>query len=269
MLKFLKIFTMKESLFLVLALLCGIFYTVTPAGAAHPLITDDTGTQGKGRFQFEVNGQYDSDKETEDGVETKSTGGEVALSLSYGIVESADIVLNLPYQWSKVKEDEVTTSDENGVSDATVEVKWRFFEKDGLSLAIKPGVRIPTGDDEKGLGAGRTGYHAFFIGSKEAGPWAFHLNLGYIGNENKVDERREIWHASLAATYEVIKDLTLVGNLGVERNPDKTASDNPAFLVGGVIYSLSENFDIDAGVKYGLTSSETDWSVMAGTAIRF
>jgi hypothetical protein len=35
------------------------------AWGAHPLITDDAGTQGKGKFQFEVSGQYDSDKETE------------------------------------------------------------------------------------------------------------------------------------------------------------------------------------------------------------
>jgi hypothetical protein len=27
--------------------------------AAHPLITDDAGTQGKGKFQLELNGQYD------------------------------------------------------------------------------------------------------------------------------------------------------------------------------------------------------------------
>jgi len=30
-----------------------------PSWAAHPLITDDTGTQGKGKFQLELNGQYD------------------------------------------------------------------------------------------------------------------------------------------------------------------------------------------------------------------
>jgi hypothetical protein len=39
-----------------------LFHTV--AWGAHPLITDDAGTQGKGKFQIEVNGQYDSDKET-------------------------------------------------------------------------------------------------------------------------------------------------------------------------------------------------------------
>jgi hypothetical protein len=268
-LKFLKGFQSKGYFFLALALLCGIFSTAAPAWAAHPLITDDAGTQGKGKFQLEVNGQYDSDKDAMDGVSTEITGGRVATTLSYGVTEGADLALSLPYQWRKKMEDGVTTSDQNGISDVTVEVKWRFFEKDGLSLAIKPGVRIPAGDDEKGLGAGKIGYQFFFIGSKEAAPWAFHLNLGYIGNENRVDEEINIWHASLAATYEVIKNLKLVGNVGIERNPDNAARNDPAFLLGGVVYSLSDNFDIDFGVKYGLAASETDWSLMAGTAVRF
>jgi hypothetical protein len=165
-----------------------LFHTV--AWGAHPLITDDAGTQGKGKFQIEVNGQYDSDKETVNRVSAESTGGQIATTLSYGVIENADLVLSLPYQWGKVKEDGGTVYDENGASDMTLEVKWRFFEKDGLSLALKPGVKIPTGKD-------------------------------------------------------------------------------PAFLLGGVIYSVTERFDIDFGVKYGLTAAETDWSLMAGTAFRF
>jgi hypothetical protein len=239
------------------------------AWGAHPLITDDAGTQGKGKFQVEVSGQYDSDKETVNGVSVESTGGQVATTFSYGFIENADIVLSLPYQWGKVKEDGATVYDERGISDTTVEVKWRLFEKDGLSLALKPGLRIPTGNDEKGLGAGRTGYHAFIIGSKEVDPWAFHVNVGYIGNENKADEEKNIWHASLATTYEVIKNLKVVGNVGIERNSDKAADKDPAFLIGGVIYSLSESLDIDVGVKYGLTAAETEWSLMAGMAFRF
>ncbi len=34
------------------------------AFAEHPLITDDTGTQGKGKFQLEINGQYGYDNES-------------------------------------------------------------------------------------------------------------------------------------------------------------------------------------------------------------
>ena len=49
-----------------------------PSWAAHPLITDDTGTQGKGKFQLELNGQYDWDKEKSEDVSVKTTGGQAA-----------------------------------------------------------------------------------------------------------------------------------------------------------------------------------------------
>jgi hypothetical protein len=250
-----------------------LFLTVTvlPAlsWAAHPLITDDAGTQGKGKFQLELNGQYDTEKETVDGVSVQTTGGQVATTLSYGIIENVDLVVSLPYQWGKVEENEATTYDEKGISDTVLEAKWRFFEQKSYSLALKPGISFPTGNDEKGLGTGRVGGHLFLIGSKELGAFAFHANLGYIRNENKADEQENIWHASLATTWEVLKNLKLVTNIGIERNPEGNAENNPAFLLGGLIYSVAENFDIDCGVKYGLNSSETDLSLMAGISIRF
>ena len=251
-------------------LLCSVFLLIAgQAWAAHPLITDDTGTQGKGKFQVELNVQYDWDEQYVDYVFTKTTGGQVATTLSYGIAENVDLVLSLPYQWGKTEENETIAYDEKGIGDIAFETKWRFFEKDGFSLVLKPGISIPTGNDEKGLGTGQMGGHLFLIGSWELGPCAFHANLGYIRNENKVDERKDIWHASLATTWEVIKDLKLIGNIGIERNPDDEANNNPAFLIGGIIYSVTENFDLDCGVKYGLNSSEADLSLMAGIAFRF
>ena len=109
----------------------------------------------------------------------KGTGGEVAAMLSYGINDNLDVVFGLPYQWSKVKEDGKITSDEDGISDISIEAKWRLYEKDGISLALKPGITFPTGDNEKGLGTGKITYSIFFITTKEIEPWAFHLNIGY------------------------------------------------------------------------------------------
>lgn len=245
------------------------FLLSSVAWGSHPLITDDAETQGKGKFQVEFNGQYDSDREAVDGVSVKERGTQIATILSYGLTDAVDLVLGLPYQWRKITEDDVTVSEERGIGDATFEVKWRFFEKDGLMLALKPGVILPTGSESRGLGAGRVGYQAFLIGTKMADPWEFHANLGYIGNANKVDERRDIWHASLAAEYELIENLELVGNIGIERNRDKAGSGHPAFLLGGFEYEVAESVSLSLGVKYGLTSAETDWSFLAGVAFRF
>jgi len=192
-----------------------LFFIAGPSWAAHPLITDDTGTQGKGNFQLELTGQYDQDKENVGGVSIKATGVETAATLSYGMIDNIDLVLSLPYLWGREKENGSLVYKEDGIGDASLEAKIKVFEKEGFSLALKPGISFPTGDDDKGLGTGKFGGQIFFIASQEVEPFAFHVNLGYIRNENDADERENIWHASVAAAWEIVKDLSLVANIGL------------------------------------------------------
>lgn len=253
------------------------------AFAAHPLITDDTGTQGKGKYQLEVNSEFTREKERqyntdEDKWETKKeTGGELATILSYGITDNVDIVLGVPYQWKKTKIDGAVTADKteqgDGIADMSLDVKWKFYEKDGLSFAVKPGITLPTGDENKGLGNGKVSYGLVLIATKEIAPFAFHFNLGYTNNEYKLQadkdaNRKSIWHVSLASEVEVVKDLKAVANIGMERNPDKTSNTHPAFILGGLIYSITENIAIDLGVKAGLNKPETDLTFLAGIAFK-
>ncbi|MDD5772033.1 MAG: transporter [bacterium] len=253
---------MRKNLFVMVSMLilfCG------QAFAAHPLITDDTGTQGKGHLQIEINSEFSSNKE-----ETiRETSAEIGIGLCYGINDNTDIVIGMPNQWNELKEDNVVTSDENGLADVSLEVKHAFYEKNGLSFALKPGISFPTGDNEKGLGSGKATYSVFFITTKGIESGAFHFNLGYIRNENKADEEENIWHASLASEIEIMKNLKAVGNIGIEKNPDKTSDINPAFILGGLIYSIKENIDIDFGVKFGLNSAETDNSILAGITLKY
>jgi major membrane immunogen (membrane-anchored lipoprotein) len=53
-----------------------------PSWAAHPLITDDSGTQGKGNFQLELNAQFDWDKDDTEELSVRTTGGQAAATLS-------------------------------------------------------------------------------------------------------------------------------------------------------------------------------------------
>jgi hypothetical protein len=253
--------SMIVKLFLSLLLLACL--ATVPAFAAIPLITDDT-AQGKGKFQVELFGEYGHDK---DEIIT-SKNADLSATFTYGLIDPIDIVLSVPYQaWREDDSDSVVKGD--GIGDLAIEAKWSFFEKEGLSCALKPGFTIPTGNEDKGLGAGRTTYYLYFIASKEIGTRAFHLNLAYIRIENKVDERKDLWHASVAATVEVMKDLQLVADFGGETNPDRSSNTPPVYILGGFIYSPSENFDIGLGVKGGLTESETDIAVRGGITYRF
>lgn len=252
-------------------------FVVPAAGSAfgaHPLITDDTGTQGRGKFQVEVNGEYGHDSESELAVRSKENSGSLETVFSAGLIDSVDLVLAVPYEWSRVKENGFVSADTDGLGDVSLELKWRFFEKDGFSLAFKPAVSFPSGNTDKGLGAGKVGYGATLIATQEFDPFAVHLNLSYSHTPFKLEEdkdanRRDIWHASLAGTAEVMEGLQLAANVGLETNPDKTSNTPPVFCIAGSIYSVTDWLDVDLGVKVGLTKPETDVSMLAGVALRF
>ena len=99
------------------------------AHAAHPLISEDTGTQGKDRWQLELNGERYRDRVEDETV----NGKQAAAVLSYGFAASADLQLGLPYR------DDGT---QRGVSDASIDVKWRFYESGPLSFGLKPGITL-------------------------------------------------------------------------------------------------------------------------------
>lgn len=242
--------------------------------AAHPLITDDTGTQGKGKFQLEVTGEAGRDKERLGGVVTRETGGELAVALSAGLSDTVDLVVGVPWVWSRVKEDGILTGDEQGIGDLCLELKWRLLELGGFSLAVKPGVTIPTGDEHKGLGNGKASYGATLIASQELGPVTLHANGAYSRNEYKIAvdrelNRHDIWHASVAGVYRAAQNLQLLANYGMESNGEHGNDTWPAFLLGGVIYTVAENLDLDLGVKRGLSGPEADLTYLAGVAYRF
>ncbi|HNV57589.1 MAG TPA: transporter [Smithellaceae bacterium] len=244
------------------------------AFAAHPLITDDANTQGRGNVQVEVNGQISINKykvSDDDGepLTVRSRESELKTTVSYGIVDSVDAMVTIPYQWETIETGSSAFFHEDGVADVALEIKWLFLKKNGFLFALKPGITLPVGDTDKNLGSGRMNGSLFLITTREMTYGNLHLSLGYIRNENSIDQKEDIWHASLAGEWKVVKALRLVANAGMEENPDKLSSVDRAFVLGGVIFSPAANLDIDAGIKAGLTDTETDWVFMGGVTFRF
>jgi hypothetical protein len=54
----------------------------------------------------------------------------------------------------------------------------------------------------------------------------------------------------------------------MEKNPDKCSGSDPVFILGGIIYSMRENLDVDFGLKSWLNKLDTDYSVLAGLILR-
>ena len=234
------------------------------AMAMHPLITDDAGTVGKWKSQFEFNIEAATDESEGETVDTS----QVASTMTFGIHDNIDLVFTVPYQFITTKFDGGRTRDD-GFFDVTLETKWRFFDKDGWGLAVKPGVTFPSGDEDNGMGSGRVSPQFYFIASKELERFAFHFNAGYLRNENDIDERNNLWNVSLASTVKVCNWLTAVANIGAERNSDKLSDTPAAFIIGGFVFPVTENLTFDLGVKGGITEPEDDITWLAGVTLNF
>lgn len=234
------------------------------AQAFFPLKTDDTGTEGKAKGKIKISGSYEHDDS--DGQETSATKPKA--DLTYGLSDTVDLGLAQPYKIKRTKIGGVVSKND-GIADTEIELKWRFYEQNNLSFALKPSLTLPTGDDTKGLGNGRATSALFLLSTIEAEPWAFHVNAGYEQNENRTDERVALWHFSTAAEYQMKKGFKLAGEVGVDRNPEESSSTHPAYATAGFIYDLAENINLRLGLRCGLNRAAPDYIVLPGIEIKF
>jgi hypothetical protein len=250
--------------------------------AAHPFITDDTGTQGKGNWQLELQYDYGRNDATADAgagpVRQVSKASVFTTVLTYGLLENLDMAVALNYLNQRVVENGVSTEDSSGMADTTIDFKWRFYDADGLSFAVKPVVLLPTGDEDKRLGSGKTSWGGNFITTYEAKPWSFSGNVAYshVRYEQSQDtaaNRSDLWRVSGGVSYSAREDLRLVGEVGVRTNP---AKNNPflqgstgRFAMAGLIYSPTDKIDLDIGYRRGLSDAETRWAILVGATFRW
>jgi hypothetical protein len=221
------------------------------AQAAHPLITEDTGTQGTGRYQFEVFAEAFEERATRHDLEVW-TG-----TLSYGIGESADVQVGAP----------VYRDGPDGVGDTALGLKWRFFERNAWSLALKPGLTLPTGDEREGRGAGKTTWGSLIILSYAPGAIAVHAHAGFWRNENKLGERESLRQLAAAATYR-IGDVRFVGELTRETNTVPGAG-TVRYTTVGAIWSMTRDVDLDIGWRNGNGSAPVDEALLLGATVRW
>jgi hypothetical protein len=235
-----------------------------PLHAAHPLITEDTGTQGRGAGQIEIAGEGETDRSG--ALETRTL--QTHLAVSYGVRDDVDLILSLGSLRS-TSLDGAERETVSGSTDPGLDLKWRFHEAGPLSLAIKAGVVVPTANTAKGLGAGRTGWQTFVVSSYEPDVWGLHLHVGYVRQPNGFGERASIRHVSAALTRIVGRRMRLVADLSSNTHPDPAESREPATGLLGLIYHAQSAFDLDLGLRLGLCECAPDRAILGGMALRF
>ena len=223
------------------AALAGLLAMPLSAQAFHPLITDDTGTQGAGGNQFEVG--YDYAKSREAGASETARG--VPLTYTRGLLDNLDVFVGVTRQTDPV----------SGWSNIGVGAKWRFHDNEAskLSMAIKPEIVFPVSraDEADGLGNGETSFALTFILSQETAFGAVHVNAGVERSnfaDNSITDRKTVYRASIAPVWEVAEGWNLALDMGIQTNPDRGQDYTMGFIEVGAVYSPSDNLDLSLGI---------------------
>lgn len=255
---------MKQRPLLTVVFLLIVFAQWEGAYAFHPLITDDTSTYPKGHWKAKVTGSYEHD----DNESREISATKITPALVYGIADTMDIDVGQPYRFTRIEAND-RVSENDGIADTEIRLKWRFYDRDGLSFALRPGIALPAGDEDKGLGKGKVTEALFLFATKRMAPFAVHYNMGYERNENKADAKEDLYHFSAAAEYEAVKGFKLVGEVGADSNPDKSSNTAQTYATVGVIYSPAKNIVLDLGLRAGLNEVAADYVILPGIVIKF
>jgi len=229
------------------------FLASAGAQGAHPLLTEDTGVQGKGGWQLEVNGERQRDPQPEGVPPLRAT--QSGTTLSYGVTDTVDFKVDLPYLRHQ------------GALDLAAGFKWRFYEDGPLSFGTLFGISLPTGDEQKGLGTGRYNAGASGVVSWQGERWEFHSHLGLRTNSNVIDQRDWLGHFSAAALYRVWQPFRVLLDVAWDSNPQAEAGALRNTVVG-FIWSVTKDFDLDAGVRKG-SDSAIDTAILFGATLRW
>ena len=139
---------------------------------------------------------------------------------NYGVTDQLDVGAAVPFVSLSLSGQRVDTyhghsflqasasATASGLGDAAVRAKYNVLRNGGSGFAVGGEVRLPTGNDQNLLGAGKAAARPFLVGSVEQGRIGLHGDLGYTFGGLS----REINYGG-AITAAGTSRLTLVGEL--------------------------------------------------------
>lgn len=161
----------------------------------------------------------------------------------------------------------VRTSDESGIGDTTIAVT-RAFRRLGGSNAyfeVNSRVRLPTGDEKKGLGVGATDYAlGGELGVTERGGGAsIGVMRRFLGDRAGV-ERVDGWQVNTSGWVRT-GEKTTVGAFGSWREAARAGRDDPSEVGAYVSHRLTDAWNVTLNAGAGLSDASADLT----TGLRF
>jgi hypothetical protein len=238
-------------------LLIGLPLATPAAFAAHPLQTEDTGTQGAANVEIE-NGlsraRFDA-----------TTLTIYQPQVSVGLATTVDAIVQPSVVWRRAPGQPARS----GLGDTNVDAKWRFWGSDPWSFAIRAGVLAPTSQRGLGLPHGQTSEHALLVATWDGTPTTVHANAGFTRVPRAPGTRATVAHLSAAVMQQVGERLILTADAEVDQDPDPARRTWPGALLAGAIWTARPGLDLDVGWQRSFCARPLARQWMAGLTWRF
>lgn len=213
----------------------------TTATAGPPFRTDDPEPVDYQHWEF-----YTFSTGTHTSGDT--SGVAPAFEFNYGLVPNGQ----LHFGASTAFEGPAGGATQFGYGDTEVGFKYRFIneEKDGTrpQVAAFPLIELPTGNENRGLGAGHVRAFLPVWVQKSFGEWTTYGGGGYWINQDDNLGDKNYWFAGWLLERKVTETLTLGGEVFHQTSDTVDGVDSTGFNLGG-IYNFNEhnNFLFSAG----------------------
>ncbi len=184
------------------------------------------------------------------------------VNAKYGLTDSSDLQLVLPF-FTRVR------GAGEGFGDVVLRLKHNLWGNDGgqTALALMPYVKLPTASGRLGNGQFEGGLIVPFAFSGPEG-WGF----GLMAEVDIVSGDAGDHHAEILLSATAAHDLTrttaaFAEVVGIFRF--ESGADSEAYFNTGLTLALAENWQLDGGLRIGLTHSATDFTPFCGLSMKF
>jgi hypothetical protein len=225
---------------------------------------DDADPVDPGQFEFEAGVAVAHDSYCD--------SWELPLGLTAGIFSNVEAGVSFGGLFEE--RNEATGKDrECGIGDLEFAAKWKFFPgtkwipRQALAVAVK----LPTAEDGKGLGSGRTDYDITWVASVDLSEVVtVHLNAGYtwIG-EPSGEDVGDVAHYGTAVEFQLTDVVQWVGEMFAEKELQGDTQTVVSCNIG-FRWNPTENLTLDIAAGTGLHGNDTpDISFTTGLTLCF